>query len=298
MNKSFNNIKEIYKPHKYTYKGSVIILECNDSNIVVKERKKDLNKLFEYLKSRNFDNFPELIDDYRSDIDVYKYIDDTIYPKEQRANDLVDLIANLHYKTSYYKDVTEDNYKEIYDNINSNIEYYSYTYEKYFDDFFKEVYLSPSKYLFMRNYSKIKANVSFCKNELDNWYDLVKNLKKSRVCVIHNNLSLDHFLMNNKGYLISWEKSSIDTPILDLVNFYKKEYLSVNFDNLLKNYLNSYNLTEEELKLFLILISLPPKISFSEDEFTSCMMLRKQLDYIYKTENLIRPYYSKNEKEK
>ena len=298
MNRSIDSIKEIYKPYRYTYKGKAIILESNNGNFVVKERKKDLNNLFNYLKSRNFDNFPNIIDDSRSNIDVYEYIEDIKYPKEQRANDLIDLIANLHYKTSYYKDVTEDNYKEIYENIKSNLDYYSYTYEKYFDDYFKEIFLSPSKYLFMRNYSKINANINFCKKELDNWYTLVSDLKKSRVSVIHNDLSLDHFLKKDKGYLISWDKSEIDTPILDLVNLYKKEYLNLNFENLFKNYLNNYSLNEEELKLFLILISMPSKIEFDDNEFNSCINLRNQLDYIYKTENLIRPYYSKDEKEK
>ena len=297
MNKYIDSIKQIYKPYRYTYKGNVIILECKNNTLVIKERKKDLSKLFNYLKSRNFDNFPNIIDDSRSDIDVYEFIEDTLYPKEQRANDLIDLVANLHSKTSYYKDVTEDNYKEMYDSIKNNLDYYSYTYEKYFDDFFKEIYLSPSKYLFMRNYSKVSNNINFCKKELDNWYDLVKELKKSRVSVIHNDLSLDHYLKNDKDYLISWDKSSIDTPIIDIVNFYKKEYLNINFDNLLKNYLNSMRLSDEELKLLLILISLPPEIMFDNDELKSCSNLRRQLDYIYKTENLIRPYYSKDKKE-
>ena len=298
MNRYINSLKELYKPYRYTYKGKVIILESSNGNYVIKEREKDLNELFSYLKSRNFDNFPNIIEDSRNDVDVFEYIDDINYPKEQRANDLIDLISSLHHKTSYYKDVTEDKYKEIYENVKNNLDYYSYVYDKYFDDFFKEIYLSPSKYIFMRNYSKINANINFCKKELDNWYDLVKNLKKSRVSIIHNDLSLDHFLKNDKGYLISWNKSIVDTPILDLVNFYKKEYLNLNFENLFKNYLSNYNLNEEELKLFLILISLPPKISFNDNEFISCVDIRNKLDYIYKTENLVRPYYSKNKEEK
>ena len=298
MNNLINTLKETYKPYKYTYKGKAIILESLNGNFVVKERKSDLNKLFNYLTTRNFNEFPKILDESRNNTMVYEYIKDTNYPKEQRADDLINTVSNLHNKTSYYKDVTEDKYKEIYDNIKNNLDYYSYTYEKYFDDFFKEIYLSPSKYLFMRNYSKISANINFLKKELDNWYDLVKDLKKCRVAVIHNDLSLDHYLKNDKGYLISWDKSTVDTPILDLVNFYKKEYLNLNFENIFKTYINNFNLSDEELKLLLILISLPPDIKFSKDEFNSCIILRKQLDYIYKTENLIRPYYSKDKKEK
>ena len=298
MNNYINDIKKLYNVNKYIYKGKSIILESDNTNLVIKERKKDLKNIFNYLKSRNFNNFPNLINDSRDDIDVFEYIEDISYPKEQRASDLIELVSSLHNKTSYYKDVTEDNYKEIYENIKSNLEYYSYTYEKYFDTFFKEIYISPSKYLFMRNYSKITSNIKFCKEKLDEWYDLVKNIKKSRVSVVHNNLELDHYLKKDKGYLISWDNYIIDTPILDLVKLYKTEYLNVNFDNLFQSYLRSFNLNEEELKLFLILISIPPEIKFEKNEFNSCVTLRKQLDYIYKTEELIRPYYSKNEKEK
>ena len=298
MNRSLEVIKEIYKPYRYTYKGSATIIESTSGNYVIKERKRDLNSLFSYLKSRNFDNFPNLVDDSRKNIEVFEYIDDVTYPKEQRANDLINLVSKLHYKTSYYKDVTEDNFKEIYETIKDNITYYNDLYDKYFDDFFKEVYLSPSKYLFMRNFSKIKANLNFCQNELDNWYSLVKDNKKIRVSVIHNNLNLSHFIKNDKEYLISWNDAKVDTPILDLVTLYKREYFDLNFENIINTYLNSYKLSDDELKLFFILISIPKEIKFENNEFENCYEIRQQLDYIFKTENLIRPYYTKDKKEK
>ncbi len=294
MNNSIDIIKKIYKPYRYTKKGNVTILESTSGTLVIKDRKKNLNELFNYLNSRNFNNYPKLIDDSRADIDVYEFIDDIKYPKEQKAHDLINIIAKLHYKTFYYKDVTEDNFKEIYENILSNINYLNEIYDNYYDDFFKEIYLSPSKYLFMRNYSKIKANLSFCKDELDNWYNLVKNTNKTRVSIVHNNLSLDHFLKSNGEYLISWDNYIIDTPIIDLVNFYKKEYFNINFENLINSYNSIFKLTDEELKLFLLLICIPPEIKFSDNEFNSTIDERLILDYIYKTENLIRPYYSKN----
>lgn len=297
MNKSLDIIREIYKPFRYTYKGNATIIETTSGNFVIKEKKKDLTELFFYLKSRSFNNFPKVVDNSRRGIDVFEYIEDYSYPKEQKANDLIQLVANLHYKTAYYKDVTEDTFKEIYENIKSNIDYLNELYDGYFDDIFKEVYQSPSKYLFIRNYSKIKANLNFCQNELDNWYSLVKENKKTRVSVIHNNLRLNHYLKNTNEYLISWDNAKIDTSILDLVKLYKNEYFDLNFENIIKNYLNINRLNDDELKLFLILISLPPEIKFIDNEFDSCLNIRKQLDYIYKTENLVRPYYSKDKKE-
>lgn len=297
MNKSLNVIKEIYKPYKYTILGKIIILESTSGTFVVKEISKNIEKIYSYLKSRNFDNFPLIVDDSRSNLVVFEYVNDTVYPKEQRAIDLVKLVGNLHKKTSFYKDVTQDKFKEIYDAILSNINYLSELYDNYFDTFYKDIYLSPSKYLFMQNYSKIKANLSFCKSELDSYYDLVKTKNNTRVCVNHGNLSLDHFIRNSKDYLISWDNYCYDSPVLDLVKLYKKEFFNINFNNLLKTYFNIYSFTKDEEKLFFILISLSDEIKFLDNELISTQNIRKILDYIYKTEELIRPYYLENQKE-
>ena len=287
-------IKE-YNPTKYIFKGKTIIFNTNDNKYILKESNKDINKLFNYLHSRNFHNTPNIIKS-TNNINIYNYIDDINYSKEERSMDLINTIISLHKKTSYYKDVTTDKYQEIYDNILSNINYLKETYNNYYDTFFKEIYHSPSHYLFLRNFTKINNNLDFCKKELDNYYDLVKEKLDVRVSTIHNNLSLDHFIKNDKEYLISWDKSTIDIPILDIISLYKKEYLNINFNNLLSKYITILN--EDEIKLLFILLSLPPLIKFDNNEFISCINIRNNLDYIYKTEELIRPYYLKDQKEK
>ena len=283
-----------YNPKKYTLKGNTIIFETDDNKLVLKESNKDINNTFNYLKSRNFNNIPSIIKS-SNNINIYKFLNDTIYSKEQRADDLINTVISLHEKTSYHKDVREDSYKEIYDNILSNINYLKEKYNYYFDLFFKEIYHSPSHYLFLRNYTKLINNLSFCNRELDNWYDLVKDKRNVRVSVIHNNLNLEHFIKDDKNYLISCDKSTTDIPILDIINFYKKEYLNINFNNLLNKYLNILN--DDEKKLLFILLALPSEIKFDDNEFISCINIRNNLDYIFKTEELIRPYYLENQKE-
>ena len=275
MNKSIDVLKKIYKPYRYTKKGNTTIIYSTSGDFVIKEENKNIKELYSYLKSRNFDNFPNILDDSRKNINVYEYLNDTSYPKEQRANDLINLVTKLHYKTSFFKDVTEDKYKEIYDSILSNIRYLNERYDLYFDSFFKEVYNSPSHYLFQRNYTKLKNNLKFCENELNNWYYIVKSKKNVRVAVIHNNLSLSHFIKSDKDYLISWNNSCIDSPIIDIVKFYKKEYFDINFDNLLKTYLNNFKLNNDEKKLLFVLLTLPDEIIFDKDEFKSCLNTEK-----------------------
>lgn len=295
MNRSLEVLKSIYKPYRYTIKGKVTLLETTSGDFIIKPKKKEIPELYSYLISRGFDNFPNIIDGSRSDVNVYEYLEGVNMPIEQKCDDLIDLISSLHNKTSYFKEVSEDTYKAIYEAINGNIAYLKNYYDTMYEMNFSEVYMRPSTYLFMRNYSKVNAALDFCKSELDNWYELVRSESKNRVAVVHNNLELDHFIKKDKDYLISWDNYKIDTPILDIVNLYKKEYLKVNFEEVLSRYMSLYPLLEHEKKLLFILITLPPEIKPEKREFDKCKEIRKVLDYVFKTENLIRPYYATNE---
>lgn len=298
MNRSLEVLKAIYKPYRYTIKGKVTLLETTSGDFIIKPKKKNVSELYGYLNSRNFDNYPLLIDSSRSDVNVYEYLEGINMPSEQKCDDLIDLVSSLHNKTTYYKEVSEDTYKEIYENIDSNIVYLQNYYNSLYEINFREIYMRPSTYLFMRNYTKIMASLDFCKKELDNWYELVRNETKSRVAVVHNNLELNHFIKGKKDYLISWDNYVIDTPILDIVNLYRKEYLSIDFSEILQRYMSNYPLLESEKKLLFILLVLPPSGKDEKNEFVHCKNIRKSLDYIFKTEELIRPYYASEEEEK
>lgn len=297
MNKSLEILKTIYKPYRYTIKGKVNIIETSSGNYVIKKSTADIGKLYNYLQTRNFYNFPSLIDESRANVNVFEYLEEIYEPIEQKYDDLLTLVASLHNKTSYYKEVSEDNYKTIYENINSNLNYLKNYYQIFYDTAFKEIYSSPANYMFLRNYAKINGALEFCQNELEEWYSLVKEEKKIRVVLLHNNLSVNHFIKADKDYLISWDNYKFDTPVLDIVNLYKKEYLNINFEEYLNKYGKLFPLLPHEKKLLFILIVLPPVLKIDQDEFKKCENMRNFLDYIYKTENLIRPYYANEEKE-
>ena len=294
MSKSLDVLKYIYKPYRYTLKGKATILETTSGDFIVKPKNKNISELYNYLVSRGFDNFPKLIDASREEVNVFEYINTIKMPREQMADDIVDLIASLHNKTSYFKEVSEDTYKAIYEDIISNINYLKNYYDTLFEIGFNEIYQSPSTYLFMRNFYKINAALDFCSKELDEWYSLIKGETKTRVAIVHNNLALEHYLRGEKEVLISWDDFLIDTPIIDLVKLYKKEYLNINFSEVLERYLVKFPLLEYEKKLLFILIALPPQIKSEENEFMKCKEISRVIDYVFKTEDLIRPYYDSN----
>ena len=160
----------------------------------------------------------------------------------------------------------------------------------------EEIFMSPSHYLFIRNSSKLLNQISFCSKKLDEWYDSIKDKREIRVCTVHNNLSLEHFIKGEKEALISWDKAGTDSPILDIYELYQREWENVEFNSLLKKYLKLYSLNKEELDLLLIMLSMPKEIEFSNCEFKSCENISKVLDYVFKTEELVRPYYFADDK--
>ncbi len=256
---------------------------------MIKEKKDNkINKAYSYLISRSFDYFPELQGEMRSDVNVFQYVEEVNMPVEQKALDMMELVALLHNKTTYYKEITEDKYKEIYDNLKNNIIYTKNYYDNMYNILIEETYMSPSHYLFMRNIYKVFAALDYTLNELDVWYDSTKDDLKERVAFIHNNLEVEHFIKNKKGYLVSWEKSKIDSPILDLITFYQKEYMNFDFESLFRKYLKNYPLKDNEQKLLFIVISIPPLINLEGKEMNVTRDIRKKLDYIFKTENLIK----------
>lgn len=279
------------EPKSFKKVKSVIFI--NDEYVL---KQNNNSKIFSYLTARGFNNYPNnkvLSNDYI----LYEYLKDYDISDDERAIEIISLISLLHNKTTRYINTSIDDYKKVYEDISNKIDsLYSY-YNDLNDLIDQEIYMSPSSYLLARNISKIYSSLNYCKYELNSWYDLVKEDKKQRKVLIHNNLSLEHLIRNENSYLISWDNSRFDSPIYDLYNFYKNNYDKIEFSSLFRLYNNKYPLRENEIKLFFILISLPDKIVFSNNSFDNTLKVDKMLDYLYKTDSIISPYYSKDEKE-
>ncbi len=299
MNNALEVLKREYKPYRLTKKKNVTIIDSTSGTFVVKEKKDDKVALtYQYLLSRNFDYFPKLSLEERSEVNVFEYVEDISMPKEQKAIDMIDLVALLHNKTTYYKEVTADNYKEIYENLKDNIVYTENYYNFLFEKLIEEVYPSPSHYLLLRNIYKVFEALKFCGEKLDDWLDNIKEEEKIRVAFIHNNLEIDHFMKSDKEYLISWDKAKIDSPILDLIKFYQNEYMNINFEPILERYFRRFPLNFYEQHLFFIVISIPPIINLEGREINVVKEIRKKMDYIFKTEALVKKMFFSNNGDK
>ncbi len=290
---SIDLLTRIYKPYKIVLKGNVRIFNCTNGNYVIKDKKnKDIKELYKYLNSRSFTYYPKLIEDNRSDINVFEYVEDSSIDNEQKLYDLINLISLLHNKTSYYKEITNDKVKSIYEELLGRVNYMEEYFNKMIFEIEDDVFISPSLNLLLNNSSKIFESLVFLKREIEEWYRLSIDNNKMRVCLVHNNLELDHYIKNKEEYLISWDNYIIDSPIIDIVKLYKNVYLNMDFSEPLKMYMEKFPLNEQEKKLLFIMLIMPDELSLSNNELNDVATIRKYLDYVFKTENLTRPYYS------
>lgn len=277
------------KSNRYQKCGKVYIVEIEGNEYAIKKKETDKTDIYRYLESRNFTYYPEILTKEEEDYEVTKVIHDLEYPLEQKIIDLIDLIALLHSKTTFFKEVDKDYYEKIYEDISGNIEYL----EEYYTDIItmieKEVYMSPSFYLFARNVNLIFSSLYYAKDSLNHWHELVSEKTKTRFVVLHNNLKMEHFLKEDKPYFISWDQSKIDLPIFDLYKLYKNHALEFDFDLLLKEYEKKYPLLEEERILLFVLIAMPNKLNWM-DEYETCEAFAKEIDLLYKTQTWLASY--------
>lgn len=280
------------KPHRYQKEGNVTFVDTEEGRYALKPKSVNHNPIYKYLDSRSFVYYPKILSDDNDEFELTEYEEDFEMPEEQKILDLVDLVSLLHNKTTHFREVDEADYKKIFEDISNNIEYLYSDYNDRMNIIESHIYMSPSEYLLARNISKVYAALIYAKKELDRWYNLVSNLRKERLVVIHNNLELSHFIRNKNAYLTSWRKARIDMPIFDLYKLYLHHSLEFDFGEILKRYEKNYPLSEAERTLFFILIALPDKLELTEKEYENCRRIGNMIDRLYKTEGLLSPYYA------
>ena len=294
MNRELRNLFDTNNiiTKKITLINNVRIVETDTEKMVIKKRNADLEKIFNYLKTRSFEYVPKII--YQTEnYDIFKYINDTYLEKEEKMLDIIKLVTLLHNKTTFYKEIDDDTYKELYENIIERIDYLYNYYNDIADIIENNDYMSPSNYLFIRNISKLYASLDYAKYQINNWYNIIEEKKRVRVVNIHNNLSLEHYLLDDRPYLISWDKSKRDIPIYDLITIYKKYYKELDFCDLFRIYESNYPLLEEEKSLLFCLLTIPDKLDFNDTEFNLCKTIKKFYEYMYATDRLISDYIPK-----
>lgn len=265
------NKKELFdylriKPISIKKQGSATIITTSNHKYVAKKNNRKADS-FDYLQTRNFNNFPRIYSHLEDEILLMDYIEDSKIPMEQKLQDIVYLDSILHNKTTFYKDVDNDYIKKIYEEVlerqNTIYQYYN----ELQNMIELEVYMSPSNYLLIRNISLIYMSLNQGRKYIEKWYNLIKEKHKVRFAYIHGNLEEPHLIEGDNLYFISWDHSRVDLPIYDLEIFYRKSFMDISLEEILEIYASKYPLNQEEYFLLLALLLIPEKIDITSKEY-------------------------------
>ena len=295
--KNYNELLRKYqlKPISYLKKGQCLIIDTKDKKYVIKE-KNDNFQIYSYLKSRSANFFPNIIID-DDNYEITEYLEEISIPEEQKLEELMRLLALLHSKTTYQEEINLAHNKEIYEDLKNNIEYLKSYYEDIIALIETKEIMSPSEYLFARNFTIIMDSLNYASNKLENWYKNIENMTTTRIVILHNNLSLDHFIYGKTKSFLSWRKAKFGSPIFDLFTIFKKYGNKYDFKSKLQIYETIYPLTKEELELLYIFMILPPKIEFKGTEYDLCDILTQKIELLYRSYKIVLPDNLKNRKE-
>ena len=283
MNKEIHEIIKKRKLHPISYQKikNVYIVNDNKTQYVIKLNTNNYD-IYKYLLSRDFPYFPKNFNNIDDDYDISLYIEGLNVSKEQRIDDYIKIISLLHNKTSYHREIDLDEIKEKYEELNNRIIYLRKYYHELNDVIDKMIFLSPSAYLLVRNISLIYSILDKNQLLLNDVYDVIKNVKSIRVSLLHNNIDLDHLIINENDYLISWDKSCFNSPIYELEEFYRKYYQSIDLDYLIKLYEKRNSLSTIEKKILLIYLSMPMEIKLTDNTFTDTNIINNEINYLNK----------------
>ena len=295
MNKELHDVITKYEIHPVSYqkKGSVYLIGDKKRKYVIKLKTNNYD-IYRYLISRDFSYFPNYYNSALDNYELTEYIDDLSISSEQKLNDYIEIIALLHYKTSHKRGIDLDEIKDGYESITNRIiklkEYY-FELNNIID---KEMFLSPAEYLLIRNISLIYAILDNSLILLNELYEKIKNEKSIRVALLHNNISLDHVITNNKICLISWDKSYFNNPVYELELLYRKYYQSIEINDFLKTYERINKLTIDEKKYLIIRLAIPQKINLTNDTYLDTKIINNEINYLNKVYELLVSFREKN----
>ncbi len=295
------SLKDLLKKYDLTienvkYLKSAKIIDTKKGKYVIKIKTSSNHQIYDYLLNRNFENVLLPINNSTDTYEIYPYIESENISNEDKAQNLIYTLSLLHNYTTIYENLNLDTVKEIYETTQKELENLDYYYHDLQDYIENKVFMAPEEYLLIRNISNVYNAITYSKNSLEKWYQEKTKQTTERQVLLHNNLSLDHFLISkDNAFLINWNKSTRGYPIYDLVGLFKSSYKDIEFENLYKYYQKKYKYTTDEQLLFNVLIAKPWKIEFSNNHYDNTIIVNDLIEYIVKGSLLVSKKHEKDQ---
>lgn len=202
----------------------------NEKFILKRIKNKEIVEIYHYLLAQKFTHFimPELTI-HNQLFMVYnqqyyyliRYFDDIDYPIEKKLIDYIDLLQKLHNKTVIRKNFNKSQFNRLYKRKLKRLDKQFQLLDLYIVECENKKYKSIFDWTYMVKYNEIM----FIKNIMINLDEKIASLLEKidiyDYCIIHNNPSIDHFIVTNeKNYLISFDHSTIGFKVHDYIKLF------------------------------------------------------------------------------
>lgn len=195
-----------------------------------KIRRKEVIDVFNFLLSQKFSNFimPEFTV-YKQmftsfDNQIYyllPYFDDIDYPIEKKLIDYIDLLYKLHRNTTIRKKFNKTQFNRLYKKKLKQLDRQFQLLDLYIVECENKEYKSVFDWTYVVKYYEIMYVKNILLKLQSQIEELVDTLEKYDYCIIHNNPSIDHFVVTNeKNYLISFDYSTIGFKVHDYIKLF------------------------------------------------------------------------------
>ncbi len=286
--------KEVVRKIEWIHSNRIVTTE-KGKYFLKKQKHYEQKRVYKLLEERGFEYFLKPLTVLSSKEEVFSFIKEKQYHSEEKAIDMMHVLSLLQNKTTFYKEISLDEIKEIYEKNKEELQYLYNYYEDLEERFFKEVYPSPTVYLFQRNISLLFESLSFSRNTLEKWYEKMIQKKRSRMVLVHHKFVLSHLLEAEIPRLISLDQLQYGLPIEDLLTFFKEHCLEQDLEMLFSIHQKKYPFQEEEFLLFSSLLAKPDKLEIQNSSCFSC----KELSIAFQKLNRYRLFLlHENEKQK
>ena len=204
-----------------------------------------------------------------------------LYNSLEKGKKMMEAISFLHQKTLQRVELTENEKKEIYQDISSRIEK-EINYYLDFQDRMEEIDSFPrlDYYYLLNNVSLLYQILYFAKEKLDVWFRGDSIILKS-FCI--NNVSFSNFRFGEKIFFIDCKGSTVQNIVYNIEDFYRENYLEGSMMEFFSIYEKNNLLSFFDWNLFFSLICIPRRIVFSNDVYQNTVCIQKTLKYIDNT---------------
>lgn len=287
LKECFLIIKSIKKINDY------YIVDDGTNKFLIKVKNTDTIYLYNYFSSIGFDYYLPLIDVYNDVYEIYPFYED-VSDNDLKAKEEIKALAFLHSKSYYEEKINDQNIKELYEEIKTEINDVFQFYLSLQDKIDEMDYLLPQYFCLVTNTSSIYDLLKKGLYYLEKWYENNNGVIRKSYLILNN--SINNFTNGKKKYFIDFKNCRKDLVILDFLDYYKNNVFVINMNMIFKEYNNIFKLGENEKYLLFALICIPKKIVFTNDSYGDTIMVNNILNYTFETLSFLLEEDKENQK--